>query len=49
MAKKKRKERLLEPLKFNEIINVGHKIRLEPNNIQKTYINKAIWLCKISL
>lgn len=48
MAKKKRKERLLEPLKPNEIINIAHKIRLEPNNIQKTYMNKAIGCSRLA-
>lgn len=48
MAKKKRKERLLEPLKSNEVINIAHKIRLEPNNIQKTYINKAIGCARLA-
>ena len=48
MAKKKRKERLLEPLKSNEIINVAHKIRLEPNNVQKTYMNKAIGCARLA-
>ena len=48
MAKKKCKERLLEPLKPNEIINIAHKIRLEPNNIQKTYMNKAIGCARLA-
>ena len=48
MAKKKRKERLLEPLKSNEIINIAHKIRLEPNNVQKTYMNKAIGCARLA-
>lgn len=48
MAKKKRKERLLEPLKSNEIINIGHKIKLEPNNVQKTYMNKAIGCARLA-
>ena len=48
MAKKKRKERLLEPLKSSEIINIAHKIRLEPNNIQKTYMNKAIGCSRLA-
>ena len=48
MAKKKRKERLLEPLKSNEIINIAHKIRLEPNNVQKTYMNKAIGCSRLA-
>ena len=42
MAKKKRKERLLEPLKPSEVINIAYKIKLEPNNVQKTYMNRAI-------
>lgn len=48
MAKKKRKERLLEPLKSSEIINIAHKIRLEPNNVQKTYMNKAIGCSRLA-
>lgn len=48
MAKKKRKERLLEPLKSNEVINIAHKIRLEPNNIQKTYMNKAMGCARLA-
>lgn len=48
MVKKKRKERLLEPLKPNEVINIAHKIRLEPNNIQKTYMNKAIGCARLA-
>lgn len=48
MAKKKRKERLLEPLKPNEVISIAHKIRLEPNNIQKTYMNKAIGCARLA-
>ena len=48
MAKKKRKERLLEPLKPSEVINIAHKIRLEPNNIQKTYMNKAIGCSRLA-
>lgn len=47
MAKKKRKERLLEPLKSNEVINIAHKIRLEPNNVQKTYMNKAMGCARL--
>lgn len=48
MAKKKRKERLLEPLKSGEVINIAHKIRLEPNNVQKTYMNKAIGCSRLA-
>ena len=48
MAKKKRKERLLEPLKSGEVINIAHKIRLEPNNLQKTYMNKAIGCARLA-
>lgn len=48
MAKKKRKERLLEPLKSGEVINIAHKIRLEPNNVQKTYMNKAIGCARLA-
>jgi len=48
MVKKKRKERLLEPLKSSEIINIAHKIRLEPNNVQKTYMNKAIGCTRLA-
>lgn len=48
MAKKKRKERLLEPLKSSEIINIAHKIRLEPNNVQKTYMNKAMGCARLA-
>lgn len=48
MAKKKRKERLLEPLKSGEVINIAHKIRLEPNNFQKTYMNKAIGCARLA-
>ena len=48
MAKKKRKERLLEPLKSSEVINIAHKIKLEPNNIQKTYMNKAIGCARLA-
>jgi len=48
MAKKKRKERLLEPLKYGEVINIAHKIRLEPNNVQKTYMNKAIGCSRLA-
>ena len=48
MAKKKRKERLLEPLKSNEVINIAHKIRLQPNNVQKTYMNKAIGCARLA-
>ena len=48
MSKKKRKERLLEPLKSNEVINIAHKIRLEPNNVQKTYMNKAIGCARLA-
>ena len=48
MSKKKSKERLLEPLQSSEIINIGHKIRLEPNNIQKTYMNKAIGCSRLA-
>lgn len=48
MAKKKRKERLLEPLKPNEVISIAHKIRLEPNNTQKTYMNKAMGCARLA-
>lgn len=39
MAKNKRKERLLEPLKPNEVINIAHKIRLEPKFIAMETLN----------
>lgn len=48
MAKKKCKERLLEPLKSDEVINIAHKIKLEPNNVQKTYMNKAIGCARLA-
>ena len=48
MAKKRCKERLLEPLKSGEVINIAHKIRLEPNNVQKTYMNKAIGCARLA-
>ena len=48
MAKKRCKERLLEPLKSGEVINIAHKIRLGPNNVQKTYMNKAIGCARLA-
>lgn len=48
MAKKKRKERLLEPLKPSEVINIAYKIKLEPNNVQKTYMNRAIGCSRLA-
>ena len=46
--KRKTKAILKEPLKQDEIVNIAHKIRLEPNNVQKTYLNKAIGCARLA-
>lgn len=47
-SKKKSGSRLLEPLAEDKIINISHKIRLEPNNVQRTYLNKAIGCSRLA-
>ena len=48
MAKRKRKAVLIEPIGSNDIIHIAHKIRLEPNNVQRTYLSKAIGCARLA-
>lgn len=48
MTKRKRKAVLIEPIGFNDIIHISHKIRLEPNNVQRTYLSKAIGCARLA-
>ena len=45
---KNNKTKLLEPIKENEIINIAHQIRLYPNNVQRTYLNKAMGCARLA-
>lgn len=48
MTKRKRKAVLIEPIGSNDIIHISHKIRLEPNNAQRTYLSKAIGCARLA-